>query len=231
MLSLENIHTYYGRSHILQGISLDVQPGEVVALLGRNGAGKSTTINSIMGFTPPRHGRVHLHHTDITHQPPHRIARMGVGLVPQGRDIFPLLTVYENLTLAARHSHKHHWTIDRVLSLFPALAQRRQAKGSHLSGGEQQMLAIGRALLTNPDLLLLDEPSEGLAPLVVMEISHILHQLRREGLAILLVEQNLSLAMNLADRLYVLNKGQIAFTGSPADLHYQPEIKNRYLGV
>lgn len=231
MLSLQNIHTYYGRSHILQGISLHIQPGETVALLGRNGAGKSTTINTVMGFTPPRHGRVLLHHNDITHQPPHRIARLGVGLVPQGRDIFPLLTVYENLTLAARHSHKHNWTIDRVLALFPALSQRQHARGSQLSGGEQQMLALGRALLTNPDLLLLDEPSEGLAPLVVTEISHILRQLRQEGLSILLVEQNLSLALTLADRLYVLNKGQIAFTGAPADLHRQPDIKHRYLGV
>lgn len=231
MLSLENIHTYYGRSHILQGISLHIQPGETVALLGRNGAGKSTTINSIMGFTPPRHGRIHLHQHEITHQPPHRIARLGVGLVPQGRDIFPLLTVHENLTLAARHSHKHDWTLNRVLALFPALAQRQYARGSQLSGGEQQMLALGRALLTNPDVLLLDEPSEGLAPLIVTEISHILRQLRQEGLSILLVEQNLALALTLADRLYVLNKGQIAFAGTPADLHYRPEIKHRYLGV
>jgi branched-chain amino acid transport system ATP-binding protein len=231
MLTIDKIHTYYGHSHILQGVSLRVVKGEVVALLGRNGVGKSTTIHSIMGFTPPRRGRIILRNTDTTHQPPHRIARLGVGLVPQGRAIFPNLTVGDNLTLAARPANGEGWTVERVLERFPPLAARLNHLGSRLSGGEQQMLAIARALMTNPRLLLLDEPSEGLAPILVAEIGRAISQLRREGLSILLVEQNLALALKVSDRVYVMSRGRIVFEGPPIALRTQKEVMHRYLGV
>lgn len=231
MLTLDQIHTYYGDSHVLQGVSLAVNQGEVVALLGRNGAGKSTVINSIIGFVRPRRGRIVLRERDITALPAHQIARLGVGLVPQGRAIFPTLTVQENITLAARNGRQNGWGLERVLATFPPVAGRLQNLGSQLSGGEQQMLAIARTLMTNPRLLLLDEPSEGLAPIIVAEIKRIIGQLRAEGLSILLVEQNLALALELADRLYVMSKGRIVFEGAPADLREQAEIKHRYLGV
>jgi branched-chain amino acid transport system ATP-binding protein len=231
MLIIDQIHTYYGHSHVLQGVSLQVQPGETVALLGRNGVGKSTTINSIIGFTPPRRGRIGLFGTDATAWPPHRVARLGVGLVPQDRGIFPTLTTRENLMLAAREAEHHGWTLDQVLALFPPLAARLKNLGSQLSGGEQQMLAIARALMTNPRLLLLDEPSEGLAPVFVTEIRQIIDQLRQEGLSILLVEQNLPLALTVSDRIYVMSKGRIVFEGTPAELGQQTELMHRYLGV
>jgi len=231
MLTVDQIHTYYGYSHVLQGVSLQLQPGETVALLGRNGAGKSTTVSSIIGFTPPRQGRVFLAGTDVTHWPPHRIARQGVGLAPQDRGIFPTLTTRENLTLAARQMGQDGWTLDRVLALFPPLASRLAHFGGQLSGGEQQMLAIARALMTNPRLLLLDEPSEGLAPLVVTEIRRVIGQLRGQGLSILLVEQNLRLALDASDRVYVMSKGRLVFEGTPAELNRQTELMHRYLGV
>jgi branched-chain amino acid transport system ATP-binding protein len=231
MLTLDNIHTYYGRSHILQGVSLTVNKGETVTLLGRNGVGKTTTMKTIMGFTPARDGRILYRQQEITNKPAHEIARSGVGLVPQGRDIFPTLTVRENITVAARPAGVGGWTFERVLATFPALAQRLDHKGGKLSGGEQQMVAIGRALMTNPDLLLLDEPSEGLAPLIVAEIGRVIGRLRDEGLSVLVVEQNLGLALELADRVYVMNKGQIVFTGTPADLRSQPDLMHQYLGV
>lgn len=231
MLTVDKIHTYYGHSHILQGISLTVRQGEVVALLGRNGVGKSTTIKSIIGFQPPRNGRILFKDQEITGKPAYEIAQMGVGLVPQGREIFPTLSVRENITIAARRADQGGWTLERILETFPALAQRLSTKGGKLSGGEQQMLAIGRALMTNPDLLLLDEPSEGLAPLIVAEIGKIIGRLRTAGLSILVVEQNLAMALSLADRLYVMNKGQIVFEGSPAALEQQTDIKHQYLGV
>ncbi len=231
MLTVNQIHAYYGDSHILQGVSLEVKEGEAVALLGRNGVGKTTTINSIIGFTPPRRGQVILKGVDVTRWPSHQIARQGVGLVPQGRGIFPTLSVKENITLAARNAQNGGWTFDRVLETFPALAGRLKNLGSQLSGGEQQMLAIARALMTNPALLLLDEPSEGLAPLIVAEIGRIVAQIKAQGLSILLVEQNLNLALGVADRVYVMNKGQIVFEGAPAELRAQTEVMHRYLGV
>ena len=228
MLDVEGIHTYYGDSHVLHGVSLRVGAGEAVALLGRNGAGKTTTIRSIVGFTPPRAGRVLLDGRPIQGWPAHRIARSGLALVPQGRRIFSPLSVRENLLLGARAPG---FTLERVFALFPRLREREQQPGGTLSGGEQQMLAIGRALLTNGRLILLDEPSEGLSPLIVREIGRILLALKAERLALLLVEQNYHLALRVADRVYVMNKGQIVYEGTPAGLEADEEVKRRYLGV
>ncbi|MBX5491141.1 MAG: ABC transporter ATP-binding protein [Chloroflexi bacterium] len=231
MLALEDVHAYYGESHILHGVSLHVAPGEAVALLGRNGAGKTTTIRTIIGFTPARTGRVVFRERDVTRLPPYQISRLGVGLVPQGRRIFPDLTVAENLKIAARGSRNGGWSLDKVYGYFPRLRERHRQLGGSLSGGEQQMLAIGRALMTNPALLLMDEPSEGLSPLLVREIARIVGELKRERLSILLVEQNLPFALSLADRLYVMNKGQIVFEGTAAELTAAEAVKHQYLGV
>ena len=228
MLDVQAIHTYYGDSHVLHGVSLRVASGEAVALLGRNGAGKTTAIRSIVGFTPPRAGRVVFEGRAIERWPSYRIARSGLALVPQGRRIFAPLSVRENLLLGARAPG---WTLERVFALFPRLREREQQSGGTLSGGEQQMLAIGRALLTNSRLILLDEPSEGLAPLIVREIGRILLALKAERLSLLLVEQNYHLALRVADRVYVMNKGQIVYEGTPAGLEVDEEVKRRYLGV
>ncbi len=228
LLRVDGIHTYYGESHILHGVSLRVGAGEAVALLGRNGAGKTTMIRSIVGFTPPRQGGVIFDGDEIHHWPAYRIARRGVALVPQGRRIFAPLTVRENLMLGARADG---WTLARVLDLFPRLKERADQTGGTLSGGEQQMLAIGRALLTNGRMLLLDEPSEGLAPLIVREIGRVLQGLKGERLSILLVEQNYHLALQVADRVYVMSKGQIVYEGTPAGLQAAEDVKRRYLGV
>jgi len=228
VLDVEAIHTYYGDSHVLHGVSLRVGVGEAVALLGRNGAGKTTAIRSIVGFTPPRAGRVLLDGRPIQGWPAHRIARSGLALVPQGRRIFSPLSVRENLLLGARPPG---FTLERVFALFPRLREREQQPGGTLSGGEQQMLAIGRALLTNGRLILLDEPSEGLSPLIVREIGRILLALKAERLSLLLVEQNYHLALRVADRVYVMNKGQIVYEGTPAALEADEEVKRRYLGV
>lgn len=230
VLELRDIHTYYGDSYILQGVSLDVKAGQVVSLLGRNGAGKTTTINSIVGFVPPRRGQVLFKGEDVTRRPSYAIAGMGMGLVPQGRRLFPDLSVRQNVILAARSSNGG-WTLERVYELFPPLKARAQHRAGQLSGGEQQMVAIARALMTNPEMLLMDEPSEGLAPLLVREIGGVLVELKEEGLSILLVEQNLPLATRVADRVYVMNKGQIVFEGSPAELLENEGIKTQYLGV
>ncbi len=232
MLQLDSIHTYYGHSHVLHGVSLKVEEGSVVALLGRNGMGKTTTIHSIMGITPPSQGRVMFKGKDVTHLEPYQIPQRGLALVPQGRRIFPYLTVQENLTMAARSGEKDHgWTLEKVYSLFPVLKRRCHQRGNQLSGGEQQMLCIGRALMTNPDVLLMDEPSEGLAPLIVKEVTNVISDLHHRGLSMLLVEQNLKMALALADYIYILNKGRTVHESSPSDLRHNKEIICTYLSV
>ncbi|HEY6204242.1 MAG TPA: ABC transporter ATP-binding protein [Candidatus Limnocylindria bacterium] len=229
-LAVRDLHAYYGESHVLQGVSLDVADGESVALLGRNGAGKTTTINAIVGFVRPRGGTVRVGDRDVTAKAPHHVAAAGVALVPQGRRVFADLTVLENLTIAAR-SNGGEWDLARVVQLFPSLQRRLGNRGDELSGGEQQMVAIGRALLRDPVLLLLDEPSEGLAPKLVTEVGDALVRLRESGLALLLVEQNLALATRVAQRVYVMNKGTIVFSGTPAELAAAGDVEARYLGV
>jgi branched-chain amino acid transport system ATP-binding protein len=229
-LAVRDLHAYYGESHVLQGVSLDVAEGESVALLGRNGAGKTTTINAIVGFIRPRGGTVRVGDRDITAKAPHRVAAAGVALVPQGRRVFADLSVRENLTIAAR-PRDGGWDLARVLGLFPSLERRLASRGDELSGGEQQMVAIGRALLRDPVLLLLDEPSEGLAPKLVAEVGDALVRLRESGLSLLLVEQNLALATRVAQRVYVMNKGTIVFSGTTAALASAGDVEARYLGV
>jgi branched-chain amino acid transport system ATP-binding protein len=230
MLAVEDLHVFYGASHVLQGVSLTVGAGEVCCLLGRNGAGKSTTLKSIVGFVPPRSGRITLRGVPLAGLPTHRISRLGVGYVPEDRRIFPTLTAAEHLRIAARAGNgAGPFGVEAVYRLFPRLRERAHVPGRALSGGEQQMLAIGRALVGNPSLLLLDEPSEGLGPLVVAEIRHVLGELKGAGLSTLLVEQNLSLARALGDRFVLLSKGRVVFAGRAGDL--SPEDARRYLGV
>jgi branched-chain amino acid transport system ATP-binding protein len=233
MLDLENVNAYYGHSHILRGVSLPVREGEVTCLLGRNGAGKTTTILTIMGYLKPHPGRIRFRGQDIAALPPYRVARLGFGFVPQERGIFQSLTVRENLTVFARAGARGsgHWTLERVFTLFPSLRAREHNLGFQLSGGEQQMLSIARALMLNPMLLLLDEPSEGLAPMIVQEIIEVLKNLKREGLAILLIEQNLHTALAVADRHHVMNKGEICFSGSSAELESNEFVLRNYLSV
>ena len=231
MLELENVNAYYGDSHILHGVSLAVNEGEVVCLLGRNGAGKTTTILTIMGYLKPRPGGILFRGRDIAALPPYAVARLGFGFVPQERGIFPSLTVRENLTVFARGTAGGRWTLERMLELFPSLRARERNLGFQLSGGEQQMLSIARALMLNPSLLLLDEPSEGLAPMIVQDIVEVLRNLKREGLAILLVEQNLRTALAVADRHHVMNKGEICFTGSSGELEGNDFVLRNYLSV
>ncbi|HWM78679.1 MAG TPA: ABC transporter ATP-binding protein [Methylomirabilota bacterium] len=228
MLEVEGIQTYYGESHVLHGVSVRVAPGEAVALLGRNGAGKTTLIRSVAGMTPPRDGRVVFDGQGVERWPAYRIARRGLALVPQGRRIFAPLSVRENLLLGARPGE---WRLEKVYDLFPRLREREGQSGGTLSGGEQQMLTIGRVLLTNGRMLVLDEPSEGLAPIIVREIGRVVQGLKGERLSILLVEQNYHLALRVADRVYVMNKGQIVWEGTPAGLEAAEEIKRRFLGV
>jgi len=233
VLELEDLHAYYGESHVLQGVSLSVGRGEIVTILGRNGMGKTTLIRSVIGFMPLRRGRVTFKGEDITHAPPFRAVGRGLGLVPQGRRVFPSLTVLENLDVARGGQARSAggWTLERVLELFPRLRERGANRANKLSGGEQQMLAIGRALMTNPELLLMDEPTEGLAPLLVREVGRVVGELKREGLSILLVEQNLPLALSVADRVHILSRGQIVHSGAPAELADNHEVQSRYLGL
>ncbi|HEV8676145.1 MAG TPA: ABC transporter ATP-binding protein [Methylomirabilota bacterium] len=229
MLDCQELHTYYGTAHILQGVSLRVGEGEIVALLGRNGAGKTTTLKSIVGLVPPRRGRVVYKNTDVTGWPPYRMSRAGVALVPETRGIFSYLTARENLDIARRDSSR--WSPDAVLERFPKLRELGDRRGRFLSGGEQQMLAIARALVTGPELILLDEPSQGLAPLVVESVVGTITDLKRERVAMLLVEQNVELACGLADRVYVIDQGRIVFAGTPAALRVDSRTLSTYLGV
>ena len=229
VLDVADVHTYYGESHVLHGVSLTVADGEVLTILGRNGMGKTTLIRSIIGFTPPRAGTVRLKGEDVAGFAPYRLVERGVALVPQGRRVFPSLSVRENLDVARRGAGR--WSLERVYELFPRLRERAGNRANKLSGGEQQMLAIARALMSNPELLLMDEPTEGLAPLLVREVGRVIGELKREGLSILLVEQNLPLALGVADRVHILSRGQIVYTGAPAALTADEEVKSRYLGV
>ncbi|MDP2727167.1 MAG: ABC transporter ATP-binding protein [Dehalococcoidia bacterium] len=231
MLQVDDVHTYYGNSYILQGVSLVVEKGTVVAILGRNGVGKTTLIRSISGQTPCRKGHILFQGTDITHMPTHRIARQGIGLVPQGRRIFPSLTVAETFQISSRSARDQGWTKERLLTVFPRLGERWNVRAGKLSGGEQQMLATARALMGNPQLLLMDEPTEGLAPLLVRDMATIIQQLKAEGLSIVLVEQNLAFALALADHAYVMSKGRIVHQASADELWRDTEVKARYLGV
>jgi branched-chain amino acid transport system ATP-binding protein len=215
-LVARDVHTYYGKSHILQGVSLEVAEGKITTLLGRNGAGKTTTLRSLMGLTPAREGQITVFGTDTTHLPPFRIAAMGVGYVPEGRRVFANLTVEENLLVPMERGGP--WTIQRIYELFPRLGERRMNRGRQLSGGEQEMLAIARALLLNPKLLMLDEPSQGLAPLVVREVFRIIAEMRREGISVLLVEQNARMSLEIADHAYVLDDGRVVYSGSAREL-------------
>jgi branched-chain amino acid transport system ATP-binding protein len=229
MLRIDGLHTYYGHGHILQGVDLEVPPGRIAAVLGRNGVGKTTTLRSIIGLVLPRSGRVLLGDKDVAGWPPHRIVRVGVGYVPEGRMIFPDLTVMENIQVAQRVPAKQ-WSMDRLFTLFPALAERRRNKGSQLSGGEQQMLAVARALVTDPKVMLLDEPSQGLAPLVVEELTRLITRLRDEGVSVLLVEQNLKLAEAVADVVYVMVKGKMVYHAPLERFRSEREdVKAKYL--
>ncbi len=233
LLKVEQIDTFYGQSHVLQGISLSICEGEVVCLLGRNGVGKTTTLRSVMGLTPPRSGKIFLNDTEITGKPPFQIANMGIGYMPDDRRIFPDLTLLENLELARRLSRKGkvQWNIEKIYNLFPVFVDLKDRKGIHLSGGEQKMLAMGRALMKNPDLLLLDEPSEGLAPLIVINLSEVIGRIQKEGVTILLADQNLKFCRKTSDRGYILEKGMIQYQGLMEEIWQNEEIVKKYLVV
>jgi branched-chain amino acid transport system ATP-binding protein len=233
LLAVERLQTLRGKSHVLRDLSFTVPAGEITVLLGRNGAGKTTTLRSIMGLTPPRAGAVRFKGRDITGAPPHRVFRLGVGYVPEGRQIFPHLDVGENLRLAARPGGDgRRWTLDRICEYFPVLRERWRQRGRSLSGGEQQMLAIARALAGNPELLMLDEPSQGLAPILVRELASLMVRLKAEGVTLLLVEQNARMALAVSDQVLVLNKGTLVFAGPTAEFHRrEQELKGRYLAV
>ncbi len=231
MLEVDNIFVNYGQSQVLRGLSLRVDPGEVVAVMGRNGAGKTTMMRAIMGLTPARAGRVVFKGGDITKSPTHRIARLGVGYVPQGRRVFPSLTVREHLEVAAGPGSGAGWSLARVVDLFPNLGERLGQSGAKLSGGEQQMLAAGRALVANPALILMDEPTEGLAPLMVRELGKLVGALKQAGTPVLLVEQQLTFVLKYADRVHIVSKGRVEHCCSPAELAADADVKSRYLGV
>jgi len=229
MLRIEDIHTYYGDSYVLQGISLHVPEGAVVAVLGRNGMGKTTLIRSVMGYTLPRQGKIFFKGVDLRSIIDYRRAGMGIGLVPQGRWVFPSLTVRENLTVGARGNGE--WNLEEIYSLFPRLKERARHYGNKLSGGEQQMLAIARALMTNPDLLLMDEPTEGLSPLLVQDVAKIVLHLKEKRRTVFLVEQSIPMAVKVADVTHVLSRGRVVYSSLPQELWQNEEIKSRYLGL
>ena len=240
LLAVRDIHTYYGDSYVLHGLSLELRAGEIVAILGRNGMGKTTVIRSVAGLTPPRRGDIAFHGNSIVGKTPYAISQAGVAIVPQGRRIFRSLSVRENLVLPtsalagrprAQEAGRKRWTLDAVLAEFPQLAERLDNAGGSLSGGEQQMLAIGRALMANPALILMDEPSEGLSPKLVQRVEEIMRALRAGGHAILLVEQNLALALSVADRIHVISSGRFAFAGTPAELTASAGVLDSHLGV
>jgi branched-chain amino acid transport system ATP-binding protein len=229
MLTVEALETSYGLSQVLFGVSLRVEPGEVVTLLGRNGMGKTTTVNSVMGIVPPKAGRIAFEGNALQGLPSYRVAQAGLGLVPEGRQVFPNLTVRENLVATARAGKR--WNLDKVFELFPNLRNREGNYGNQLSGGEQQMLAIGRALMTNPKLLILDEATEGLAPLIRTDIYRSIEALKGEGLSILVIDKDVKALTRVADRHYVLEKGRVVWSGTSAELAAQEDIQHRYLGV
>jgi branched-chain amino acid transport system ATP-binding protein len=232
VITVDDVHTYRGSSYVLQGVSLTAESGRCTALLGRNGMGKTTLVETIMGLLKSRSGRIDLADVPLTGKEPFQIAQQGIALVPQGRRVFDSLSVEENLTLAARGAGEaDSWTLDRVYELFPNLARRRRNRGSALSGGEQQMLVIGRALMTNPRVLLMDEPSEGLAPVIVDLVGDVIRRLRDEGLCVFLVEQNYGMAVDVADKLYILASGQVVWEGTAAELQGSPEVQHQHLGV
>jgi branched-chain amino acid transport system ATP-binding protein len=238
MLEIEDLHAYRGQSYVLQGVTLRADTGSCTTILGRNGMGKTTLIRTLMGLTSAASGRITFDGRPLTRLEPHQVARRGVALVPQGRHVFPSLTVEENLMLAARPpagsdggGGGEAWTVERVYELFPNLRQRRQNRGGQLSGGEQQMLAIGRALMTNPRLLLMDEPSEGLAPVIVDRVAAVIEVLRSQALSILLVEQNYRLGVDAADRVHILSKGVVVWEGTPDELEGAEDVKRAHLGV
>jgi branched-chain amino acid transport system ATP-binding protein len=233
LLEADDLHTYYGPSHILRGVNLKIRRGEAISLMGRNGMGKTTTLRSLVGLTAPRRGRVTLRGRDVTGRPPHEVARLGIALVPEGRGIFPNLKVREQLVMAARAGTdgRRDWNLVRVNELFPRLAERAGNYGNQLSGGEQQMLTIGRALMTNPDLLMLDEATEGLAPLIRREIWHVIQRIKATGIATIIVDKDIKALSAISDRSVILAKGRIVFEGTTLELAAQPEITAKYLGV
>jgi branched-chain amino acid transport system ATP-binding protein len=236
MLEVRTLHSYYGKSHILHGVSLDLKEGELVCLLGRNGVGKSTTLKSIMGVVQPREGSIRFHQQELIGKPPFEIARLGVGYVPEDRRIFRSLTVHENLLMGIKGGQKRStgdggWTIERIYQLFPKLEERRNNKGGYLSGGEQQMLTVVRTLMGNPRVILVDEPTEGLAPLIVRDVLEMLAAVRKSGVTILMVEQNFKAAIKVADRYYIMSKGQIVFSGNTDELLAAETIRKNYLEV
>jgi branched-chain amino acid transport system ATP-binding protein len=232
LLEVDDIHTAYGKSRVLFGITLHIEPGECVCLLGRNGVGKTTTMRSIMGLTPPSSGHIRFKGADVTGQPAHRMARMGLGYVPEDRRVFAELTVWENLDVAERSARRPGpWSVEAVYGLFPKLRELKDRMGGVLSGGEQQMLTIARTLMGNPELLLLDEPSEGLAPVIVENLLLQVQRLKKEGLTILLAEQGLNFSLALADRVYVLQKGEVVFTGPSSALRDDEALRDKLLGI